>query len=61
MHGALEDDARIFGVEERLNEFYVPKRWKESEIGKWEGECGLGLEYMKEEEYAEWIREGMWK
>jgi hypothetical protein len=61
MYGALEDDAGIFGVEERLNEFYVPKRWRESETGKGEGKRGLGLEYMEEEDYAEWVREGMWK
>jgi hypothetical protein len=58
MYGAHEDDAGVFGVEERLSEFvHVPERWRGLSEGKgMEDPQGMG-----DEEYAEWVRAGMWK
>ena len=64
MYGAFEDDAGIYGVEERLNEFvHIPERWRgAAERGKGVAKHGLDDPmYMDDDEYAEWIRTGMWK
>lgn len=67
MHGALEDDIGLYGVEENLNSFaHVPDRWRERAPGGARGamaedEAESNPHLMDDEEYAEWIRAGMWK
>lgn len=67
MYGAMEDDVGIYGVEERLSSFtHIPDRWQEKAPGGRRGamkddEAEANLHLMDEEEYAEWIRQGMWK
>jgi hypothetical protein len=65
MYGAFEDDAGIYGVEERLNQFvHVPERWR-GPAERVNGAVGAGVDidpqYMDDEEYAEWVRMSMWK
>lgn len=64
MWGAFEDDERLDGVEARLNDFaHVPNRWRGDSGRSTEGDGNLDInpQYMEEEEYAEWIRAGMWR
>lgn len=59
MDEAAEDDARLYGVESRLNDFAtdtVPKRWRQDT-----GTMEVDPMGMDDDAYAEWIRAGMWK
>jgi hypothetical protein len=68
MLGALEDDEGLHLLESRLNDYaHVPDRWRASG-GKGKGKERGGdfagdvdPQYMSDEEYAEWIRVGMWR
>jgi len=59
MYLAQEDDAGLYGVEERWGGYregpYVPQRWRGVGAG------GTDPKYMDDEEYAEWVRGEMWK
>lgn len=77
MFDALGDDERLDTVEARLNDFaHVPGRWRrvggKQSGGAWDddglggidqGNDSLSLDprYMDDEEYAEWIRAGMYR
>lgn len=74
MFGAFQDDERLDAVEANMNDYaHVPRRWREdgvstgkkayaggggSDGGLWES---ADPATMDEEEYAEWIRAGMWR
>lgn len=56
MCGALEDDERLDGVNARFNDYaHVPDRWSRDKHDL------VDPQYMDDDEYAEWVREGMWK
>ncbi|KAG9077691.1 hypothetical protein FRC06_008758 [Ceratobasidium sp. 370] len=58
---AMGDDAGLDGTEAHYNDYaYVPPRWRDpgQSSVKLEGE---GLSNMDDEQYAEWVREGMWR
>ena len=71
MFDALGDDERIDELEARFNHFtHIPDRWKPSGSGKEKVRAQMyeGDEYLKvdpnaldDEEYAEWIRIGMYR
>jgi len=70
MWAAYDDDERLDGIEARLNEFaHVPERWRTGSAGKrtrgeLDADDDLGAgdpRYMDDEEYAEWVRIGMWR
>lgn len=74
MFGALEDDERLDTVEARMNDYaHVPRRWRtdtgastKTSRSEWGGLDGSAWEkadptMMDDEEYAEWIRAGMWR
>lgn len=74
MFGAFQDDERLDAVEAKMNDYaHVPRRWREDGMstGKKAYAGGGGLDgglwesadpaTMDEEEYAEWIRAGMWR
>ena len=76
MRDALEDDyqydpsQRLDGVEARLNSYaHVPRRWRgtgqDFSAGLWmeEAQQEIGVEtwQMNDDEYAEYIRAGMWR
>ena len=67
MLGALEDDEGLHFVEARLNDYaHVPGRWRGGRgagKGRWGAEDGADVDPrdMSDEEYAEWIRVGMWR
>jgi hypothetical protein len=60
MYEAQEDDAGIYGLEERWSAYpgiHIPERWRVPG----EPVKGPDTRYMDDEEYAEWIRAEMWK
>jgi hypothetical protein len=74
MCGAFEDDERLDSLEAQLNDFaHVPERWRtgrtsKAKLGKvYEddeeagGILNMDPRYMDDEEYAEWIRAGMYR
>ncbi|KAH7906643.1 hypothetical protein BJ138DRAFT_1015895 [Hygrophoropsis aurantiaca] len=64
MWGALEDDERLDAMEARLNDFaHVPQRWQGFKLADshLKDESSMDPRFMDDDEYAEWIREGMWK
>ena len=76
MQDAMEDDGmydatqRLDGVSAHLESYaHIPRRWRGVGRDEWmgdlmaEGESGVKLEpwQMNDDEYAEWIRVGMWK
>ena len=62
-----EDDAdyvhRLDGLEARLNHYgHVPNRWQRPSLtGDGGKHASLDPNDMTEDEYAEWIRKGMWQ
>jgi len=62
MFGALEDDERLDAVESRLNDYaHVPRRWRGGGMDKMDDELGVNPQMMEDEDYAEWVRAGMWR
>jgi hypothetical protein len=66
MSGAFEDDERLDSLEARFNDFaHVPDRWRSGGrvLGRSviEGDDMADPQHMNEDEYAEWIRAGMWR
>ncbi|KAF8839101.1 hypothetical protein BDN67DRAFT_906212 [Paxillus ammoniavirescens] len=58
---ALEDDERLDGINSRFNDFaHIPERWGGSH-SRHDNHDTLDPQYMDDVEYAEWIREGMWR
>jgi hypothetical protein len=63
---ALDDDDRLGGIEARLNEYaYVPRRWRGVSSQAYSPDSVGGLDdhpnFMNDDEYAEWVRVGMWR
>jgi hypothetical protein len=60
---ALGDDDRLDGIEARMNEYaHVPRRWRGVGIREYNLD-GLDDDprSMDDEEYAEWVRVGIWR
>jgi len=56
MWGALEEDERLDGIDARFNDYaHIPDRWTR------DAHDAADPQYMDDDEYAEWVREGMWK
>jgi hypothetical protein len=62
---ALRDDERLDGIEAGLDEYaYIPRRWRDvSSRDSPDTVGGLGDDpnLMNDDEYAEWMRAGMWR
>jgi len=53
---ALGDDEGLDGVNARFNDYaHIPDRWSRDKHD------AANPQYMDDDEYAEWLREGMWK
>ena len=69
MFDAMEDDERLDSLEAQFNDFVqLPERWRTSGTGKnkmnvleEDGYMKMDPRYMDDEEYAEWIRVGMYR
>ena len=56
MWGAFEEDERLDGVNARFNDYaHIPDRWAR------DTHDAADPQYMDDDEYAEWVRQGMWK
>lgn len=63
---ALGDDDRLDAIETRLNDYaHVPRRWRGVSPQAYGPDITSGLEnnpeLMDDDEYAEWVRVGMWR
>ncbi|EMD33178.1 hypothetical protein CERSUDRAFT_118236 [Gelatoporia subvermispora B] len=62
MWDAMGDDERLDGVESRLNDYaHVPRRWRGGGMDRMEDDLTVNPQMMEEEDYAEWVRAGMWR
>ncbi|KAH8103532.1 hypothetical protein BXZ70DRAFT_999075 [Cristinia sonorae] len=60
--GAFDDDERLDSVEASLNSFaHVPRRWRSGGMDRMEDDLDIHPQSMEEEDYAEWVRMGMWR
>ncbi|KAK7691343.1 hypothetical protein QCA50_004738 [Cerrena zonata] len=60
--GAFGDDEHLDSVEARLNDYaHVPRRWRSGGMDRMEDDLTIDPHYMEDEDYAEWVRVGMWK
>lgn len=62
LHDAMLDDYddRLDNIEAQFNEYaHIPRRWQSA--GRANDVDSNDLNLMDDEEYAEWIREGMWR
>ena len=60
--GAMGDDDRLDCVEASMNSYaHVPRRWRGGGMELMDDELDVDPQYMQDEDYAEWVREGMWR
>ncbi|KAJ7583308.1 hypothetical protein C8J56DRAFT_710495, partial [Mycena floridula] len=60
MSAAFQDDERLDGIECRFNEYaHIPRHWG-GDISE-DQFLGTDPQFLDDEEYAEWIRKGMYK
>ena len=60
--GAMGDDDRLDSVEASFNSYaHVPRRWRGGGMERMDDELDVQPQYMEDEDYAEWIRAGMWR
>ena len=58
----MGDDDRLDGVEASMNSYaHVPRRWRGGGMERMDDELDVDPQYMQDEDYAEWVREGMWR
>src|SRR6266404_8776228 len=63
---AFEEDDRLDGIETRMNEYaHVPRWWRGVGIREYDLDGTGGLDedprFMNDDEYAEWVRVGIWR
>ena len=63
---ALGDEDRLDGIEAQLNEYaHVPRRWRGVGFQEYNLDSTGGLDddprFMNDDEYAEWVRVGIWR
>ena len=62
MWGAYGEDERLDGVEASFNSYaHIPRRWRGGGMDRMDDELDIDPQMMEEEDYAEWVRDGMWK
>ena len=60
--GALGDDERLDSVEAKLNDYaHIPRRWRSGGMDRMEDDHTIDPRFMEDEDYAEWVRVGMWR
>jgi hypothetical protein len=59
---ALGDDERLDGIDARFNEYaHVPDRWRTNATRGPTDRKDMDPRFMDDDEYAEWVRDGMWR
>lgn len=60
--GAMGDDERLDSVEASLNSYaHIPRRWRGGGMERMDDELCTDPLHMEDEDYAEWVRAGMWR
>ena len=60
--GAFGDDERLDSVEAKFNDYaHIPRRWRSGGMDRMDDELDIDPQMMEEEDYAEWVRAGIWK
>ncbi|KIM31303.1 hypothetical protein M408DRAFT_7106 [Serendipita vermifera MAFF 305830] len=54
---AMDDDERLDSIQARFNAYHVPERWQDAGPSSDTNNPNV----MDEDEYAEWVRRGMWE
>ncbi|KAI6007706.1 hypothetical protein F5J12DRAFT_720439 [Pisolithus orientalis] len=61
MCGAFEDDERLDTIHSKFDSYvHIPGRWADNRTGQ-DSHLARDPQYMDDDEYAEWVREGMWR
>ncbi|KAI6009835.1 hypothetical protein EDC04DRAFT_2772014 [Pisolithus marmoratus] len=61
MWEAFEDDEHLDTTHSKFNSYiHIPDRWANDRTGK-DSHLAKDPQYMDDDEYAEWVREGMWR
>lgn len=58
---AMDDDERLDSIEARFSAYRIPDRWKDDDSNSRDNKDTGDPNYMDDEEYAEWVRRGMWE
>ena len=59
---AMGQDERLNFIEATLNSYaHVPRRWRRGGMERTDAKLDIDPRYMEDEDYAEWIRAGMWR
>ncbi|KAH9856787.1 hypothetical protein C2E23DRAFT_882096 [Lenzites betulinus] len=62
MYEAMGEDERMDSLEASMNTYaHIPRRWRGGGMDRMDDELGVSPQYMEDEDYAEWVREGMWR
>lgn len=64
MWDALGDDDRLDAIDARFNDYaHVPNRWRTNAVreGGHTEQRDMDPRFMDDDEYAEWVRDGMWR
>ncbi|KAI0667068.1 hypothetical protein C8Q78DRAFT_415160 [Trametes maxima] len=62
LYEAMGEDERLDSVEASMNSYaHIPRRWRGGGMDRMDDEHGVDPQYMEDEDYAEWVRDGMWR
>ncbi|KAI0644889.1 hypothetical protein C8Q79DRAFT_1104486 [Trametes meyenii] len=62
LYEAMGEDERLDSVEASMNSYaHIPRRWRGGGMDRMDDEQGVDPQYMEDEDYAEWVRDGMWR
>ncbi|KAI9060446.1 hypothetical protein FKP32DRAFT_1022852 [Trametes sanguinea] len=62
LYEAMGDDERLDSVEASMNTYsHIPRRWRGGGMERMEDDLNIDPRYMEDEDYAEWVRAGMWR
>ncbi|CDO72651.1 hypothetical protein BN946_scf184985.g70 [Trametes cinnabarina] len=62
LYEAMGEDERLDSVEASLNSYsHIPRRWRGGGMERMEDDLNIDPRHMEDEDYAEWVRAGMWR
>ncbi|OSC98787.1 hypothetical protein PYCCODRAFT_1417115 [Trametes coccinea BRFM310] len=62
LYEAMGDDERLDSVEASMNSYsHIPRRWRGGGMERMEDDLNIDPRFMEDEDYAEWVRAGMWR
>ncbi|KAI0628395.1 hypothetical protein C8Q77DRAFT_1162138 [Trametes polyzona] len=62
LYEAMGDEDRLDSLEASMNSYaHIPRRWRGGGMDRMDDELNIDPQYMEDEDYAEWVRAGMWR